>query len=195
MSEITEETALRRLKIGTTDIFLENLGPGKGKIIISDPYDGSYSTFWGSMGETIEEFILDLEFGYFHSNVNPHDDGVFDGKKTVTNFRKAIREEFTYELAWYKHLETQKELRKQLKSLESCDNQYDFFDAARTFADELDVSDIECKFDKEEFVLAIQELFSEPWHYFEMGPSRETRFLKKLFPELKKAIKKDLKKK
>ena len=195
MSGTLIDESIRRIKIDTTDIFLENLGPGRGKIIIADPYGGSYSYFWGSMGKTIEEFILGMDFGYFHKNVNPHDDGDFNGKKTVRNIRKTLREDFSYDLPWYEHMEAQKELREKLRELEQCENDYEFVDCAGSLAGNLDLFDIDSTFDRNNFRESVGRLMDEPWYYIEKGPSRNTLFLTALFPKLKNAIKKELKKK
>lgn len=183
---------IKRLKIGTTDIFLENLGPGKGKIIIADPYGGNYSNFWGSMGGTIEEFICSINFGYFDNKVNPYDRGVFDGKASVTNIRRFIREEYSYDLPWYENMEAQKELRAKLRELESCESGDWFVTKCERLADDLDLYDMDYK-DAESFRGLIRNLMSEPWHYIGTRPSSETLFLKKLFPKLQKRLKKDLK--
>lgn len=90
--KITVETiAVLKIKIDSTDIFLEELGQDKGKITVSDTYGHNYSSYWGSMGGTLKEFICEINESYFANNLlGASDMYEMDIKKTFAAIRKHI---------------------------------------------------------------------------------------------------------
>ena len=90
------ELKMNRFNIETADIILENYEQGQGKIIISDLYNGSFSFYWGSMGENIEEFLKSINSSYFADKLCANQ-FVFSGKQTAKEIRKYIREEMKYD--------------------------------------------------------------------------------------------------
>ena len=178
-------------KIEDTEIILQNYEFGQGKIIISNTYGYNFSTYWGSMRSSIEDFLLSINEGYFITKLSdPTDNGVFDPIGTVRNIRKYIREECKYDLPWYKHLEFQKSLRDELKEIERfCENEYEFVDYCQKFPNRLDYSSLD-RYDECEVKSLIDSIFKqEPWNFIEKCDSQKTKFLKKLFPKIKKHLK------
>ena len=179
------------IKIGETDIMLDDMGNGKGKITISNTYGYNFSYYWGSMGRSLREFLRETNESYFISNLlPPYDSGEFDGKKTMRNVRKFIKDEMSYELPWYKYMEQQKNLRERLNEIQRCESDRQFVDEMMRISQDVDGCYELDKYDREEFISALKMLECEPWHWIEMGPSDNERFLTKLFPKLQKELKK-----
>ena len=57
LEAIEVKTSIKHLRIENTDIFLEDISEGKGKITVSDTWEYNYSYYWGAMGGNISEFI------------------------------------------------------------------------------------------------------------------------------------------
>lgn len=180
---------LKHLKIGTTDIFLDNKGEGKGKITISDTsMDYNFSHYWGAMGCDLEEFIQGINEYYFSSKLNPGDNGVFCPKSTMRNVRKFIKEELSYELPWYSYLSAQKELRERLREIENaCNDEKDFIDYMMSLTDDLMCYDLNYQ-DETDFKGIIKVLGQEPWSWIEKVESPKTVWLKEFLPKLKKGL-------
>jgi len=195
MEIVTANNAIElvRLKIDETEIFLEELGENKGKIIIANPYGHNYSMYWGSMGGTLKEFIVSINSDYFSDKLLGHiSREVFCAKGTFRNVRKFIREELC--LPWYKHMEFQKDFREKLKQFEeNCieinSEQYFvdqfnyYFSTAPNFhliEDRWQMQDVESDFSN----------ISEPWHFIATKESDQTKWLKNLHKKLKKELKK-----
>lgn len=138
---------MNRFKIEDADIILENYENGQGKIIISDLYNGSFSYYWGSMGESIEEFLKSINSSYFADKLCSNR-FVFSGKKTAKEIRRYIREDMKYDLPWYKFQSGQKELRERLKEIERSDNQYEALSLIQGLPDNLMCFDMEYKEEK-----------------------------------------------
>ena len=181
---------LTTLKIEETDIFLDDQGNGRGKITISNSWGYNFSYFWGSMGSSLNDFLCGLDEGYFLNKLC-NNSSVFCGKSTARNIRREMRSELSFELPWFKHMEFQKEMRAEVKKIESIDSDYEFVGFAQSLADNLPYYLIDCKYDRKEVESAIQSFFSEPWHYIGNTDSNHAVFLKKLFLKLKEAIKKE----
>lgn len=183
---------MERIKIGNTDVFLEDYGQGKGKIIISNTYGYNFSYFWGSMGSNLREFLLRINESYFIGKLCSNSNGDFSGRKTVKAIRKAMREHNScWEIPWYKYMDAQKELRELLKDLEQCNEINSFYYECKSIIDNywgLHFSYDE-KHEKEEFESNVEALFSEPHYYFEYEDSNELIFLKRLFKDLQKELK------
>lgn len=41
---------IKKIKLKHVDVYLENFDYGQGKITLTNPYRGSFSHYWGSMG-------------------------------------------------------------------------------------------------------------------------------------------------
>lgn len=182
---------MRVIKVESTDVFLDDQGHGKGKITISDGWMGAYNYFWGAMGCSLEEFLLSINTSYFVDKLcrSPYQ---FDGKLSARNIRKHIRTELAYELPYWKFMQAQKELRKKIKELETCESANEFVDACCRLPDRLLCIDMSYN-EKQEFVGIIRAMFtSEPWHFIEESESREAIWLadmhSKIKVELKNAI-------
>lgn len=180
---------MKHIEIGNTDVFLEDLGNSKGKISITDTEGYNYSYFWGAMGDSLEKFLCRINEDYFAMKLRPMgDNGVIDLKLSVREIRKFIREEYAYELPWYKYMEFQKELREKLKEIEEYSySEEDFVRRCSEIPNSCWYS-LDYKAEKE-FVKIMECLFQEPWHFIVNGESKHTKFLKKLLPKIKKKLK------
>lgn len=178
------------IRIDNTDVFLQNMEKGQGKITISDTYGHNYSYYWGSMGDTLEDFIHRIDSCYFTKNLLGSEDSyVIDVKKTFRNVRRHIREEIR--LKWYMHVEFQKEMREQLNSfqedIEETQSERHFVDMFYKFIKDLPFYDIGDRYDSKR----IEEDFnsiSEPWYFIERKPSPEYEWLCKFHKKLKKEL-------
>ena len=181
------------ISIDFIDIFLIDYQPGKGKIIVSDTSWGyNFSHYWGAMGENtaLKEFLQQINSSYFVEKLSPRTNGDFDSKKTFRNFRKYIREEFSSELPWHKHMEFQKDLREEINNFEaSCCSENQFVGDWDYFVKyNLNYHLIDNEYDRKE----IESLFnniSEPWSFIEYKQPHEHIWLEKLHKKLKKKLK------
>ena len=175
---------MNRFQIQTADIILENIENGKGKIIISDLNNGSFSFFWGAMGDTIENFLKGINSSYFADKLcnNRFD---FSAKKTAKEIRRYIREEMSYELPWYKFQSAQKELREKIKEIERCDNQYEALSLIQGLPNNLMCFDLDSK-EEREFLSIISNMVScEPWNFLQNDYSREYKYLENLHAQIR----------
>jgi len=184
-----------RLKIETTDVFLEDFGEGKGKITLSDTYGHNYSMFWGAMGGSLSDFILRINSDYFADKLlGSTSMQVFDAKKTFREIRKFIREEL--DLPWYKHLDFQKDLREKIKQFEERCIEFEsdryFVDCfSQNIQDGPDFSLIENRWERESVENNFKGI-SEPWNFIQTRESENTKWLKKIHNLLKRKLSKDL---
>ncbi len=170
-------------KIGSTEIILRNESDGVGKIIISDLERGSYSHFWGAMGNSIEKFLCEINEGYFASKLC-NQQFSFSGKATAKYIRKYIREELSYDLPWYEYMTFQKQFRAKIKELEEMQSEEQAF----YFISGLHEQDYDFdSFAEEREVRAVlKNSFSNDTHYFlQTDYSREYKFLEKLHKGIK----------
>ena len=179
------------LQIGHTDVFLENQGEGRGQITVNDRERGTYQSYWGSMGSSIEDFMLRINEHYFTSNLlRPGNGRVFDAKGTFASVRKFIREELG--LPWYEHLEFQKDLREKLKNFQdNCEE----INSDRYFVDSFGfyigtMPDFYLIGDRYERGRVEKDFnnISEPWHFIATKPSKESLWLQSLHTKIKKRI-------
>lgn len=181
------------LKIDDTDVFLQEIGPGQGKITISNTWGYNFSFYWGSMGGTLKEFLLEINQSYFCSKLmGPKNDTTIDAKRTFTEVRKHIRQDILY---WWEHMEFQKHLREELNSFqrETDENGSKYFvDYWSNFINRLDFSLIEDRYDAKRCEENFRNI-SEPWHFIVDKPAPEYIWLEKLFMKLQKEIKKQQK--
>ena len=176
-----------KIKIKDADVFLENLGKGKGKITISSLNYGSFNFFWGSMGSNLEEFILSINSDYFASKLSTKS-YTFDPKGSTKSLRKHIREELSYDLPYYKFMTAQKEMRKAIKKLEFVSSADEFISRMIDIPDNLMCFDLNHQEEKE-FKSIIRGLFFEPWHFISEKHSKEYDWLYGFHKELKKHLK------
>lgn len=179
------------LKIEGTDIILQDLEKGQGKIIIANTYGFNFSYFWGAMGSSLSEFILGIDSVYFCKNLLPPSDrGVLDAKGTFKNIRDHIKNEMY--LPWYNEMEFQKSMRESLKEFQNecteTQSEHFFVESWDRFINNLDYYLLDDSNVEDSF-----KGICEHWHFIEKGPSEGEIFLQKLFPKLQKEIKKTLK--
>lgn len=184
---------MERIKIKNTDIFLEDYGDNKGKIIISNTYGYNFSYYWGSMGSNLKDFLLRINEGYFIDKLSTDRQGKFSGKKTVQAIRKAIKNQDGWDIPWYEHMPAQKELRELLKSLEQCDEVNSFYYECEKITDNYwDIHyNRKKRYESEEFTENVKNLLSESHYYFQYVDSNEHIFLKQLFKDLQIELKKN----
>lgn len=182
---------MKNFKIDSTDIIItDDEVVGQGKLIISDPYMGSYSHWWGSMGGTMEEFLCSINKHYFTDKMLGYTSGQeYSPKLTMRNVRKYIKTEMTWELPWFRFMESQKELRRRLGEIQSYDSQDMFVNLMCSLKD--DVLCMETNdYEEREFKEALEVLGREPWHFIATEPTRNAQWLGKLHGKIVKAIKK-----
>jgi len=177
---------MEKIYIGETKIILDDLGEGRGSIMISDGYN-AYDHFWGSMGGTLNEFILHINNGYFASKMLGHrDNDEYDAKTSLRNVRAQLKED----LPWYEYMSAQKELREELRALKYCLSKEEFVNEMSNLPDRLICYDLD-RHEETEFLDIIRNgICSEPWYFLGTKPSREYNFLADLLPKLQKHIKK-----
>ena len=193
-----EAANITKIKIGQdTEVYLEEHGENRGKIIITSWNGNNYSYFWGSMGGTLRSFIGRINKEYFASTLmGAKNNNVMDVAKTFRAIRRYIPKELG--LQWYQHLEFQKHMREVLNDFQKeCENneafQPDQFFVdrfSRSFIDNLDYYLIKDKWDEKEIRELFKQGFSEPWHLIENSPSPAYTWLEKLHGELVTEIKK-----
>lgn len=179
----TDKT-MNRFKIETADIILENYETGKGKIIISDLNHGSFSFYWGAMGESIEAFLKGINSSYFADKLcnNRYE---FSAKQTAKEIRKYIREEMKYDLPWYKFQSAQKELREKIKEIERSENQYEALSLIQALPDNLMCLELSHK-EEREFNRIVRDMVStEPWNFLQNDYSQEYRYLEELHKRIR----------
>lgn len=176
---------METLKIDTTNIFLEDLGDGKGRITISDDYRGAFNHYWGSMGCSLNEFLINIDSCYFAGKLC-RTRTEFDAKKSVSNIRKYIKTELSTELPFWKFMPAQKELRESLNELEDCETSNEFIDQCLALPGNLFCFGLD-RDEEEEFKSIIAEVFTcEPWLFIEEVDSSEVKWLMSLHGKIKK---------
>lgn len=179
---------MKHIKIDEYDVYLVDYQIGQGKITISG-YDKAYTYSWGSMGSDISDFIMSINSDYFADKLCS-DKFTFDPKASVSSIRRYIKEEMSYELPWYAFMAGQKALRKKIKELESCTNQYEFVDMCLSIPNRLIITeDFKPWEDEDEFIKIVKSIFEcEPWNFIVNSPSFEYVWLKQFHLKLKKEI-------
>jgi hypothetical protein len=181
---------LNIIKINETEVLLQNYEHGRGKIIVSDLYNGSYSYFWGSMSKSLEDFLMSINAGYF-AGCLCRDKYKFSGKETAKNIRKYIKTEMSNEFPWYKHFNAQKQLREVLKDIERCDNQNDALYEIESIYKKVDDFDNADYDESRRLENYIKDHFNnEPWYFLDTEPSDDYIFLLRLHKDLVKQLKK-----
>ena len=179
-----------RIKIDNTDIFLEDMGNGQGKITISDTYGHNYSMFWGAMGMPLRAFLRQINADYFVNKLlGSASCTEVDVKRTFSAIRKHIREAI---LPWYKNLDFQADMREKLNSFQNecaeCPSEHFFVDNFYSFIKRLDYYLIDDYSYDKEFVEEEFKSISEPWGFIVTKKNRECLWLEALHAKLKKAL-------
>lgn len=149
-------------------------GDGQGQIKIHTP-ERVYSHYWGSMGTHIVDFVTHINQGYFLSKLNPRDNGDFCPRKTLRNIRKFIK----HEVPWYQDIDAQKELRQELKEIESGNE-----NLALYVMNNLSVTDAQ----GDQLREAINTIKADPWHFLGRTASAQDIWLGALFRVLQKQL-------
>lgn len=179
-------SSIQKIRIGNTDIFLEDMGEGKGKITVSDTYGYNYSMYWGAMEGTLSEFIKRINSDYFANKLSgAADSQVFSSKLTFRELRKHIRTEI---LPWYKHMEFQKDMREKINDFEQeCESEEGFVNSWPWFIRGLNYYLIDNRFDRENIEDEFKSII-EPWHFIHTEESPAYKWLKNLHIKLKKQL-------
>lgn len=183
-----EKIYLKRCKV-----LLDDLGNNAGEVtVIGDMR--TYSYYWGSMADSLKDFLIGTSPSYFASKlIHYNDENVFDAKGTISEVRRYIREDLIYDLPWYNFMSAQKELREKLKELEQCSSQEEFVHEMSNLTDGLDCDDLTYLEGREFRSLLDDTICTEPWHFIRMKHSREYKNLESVLPELQKILKKQKK--
>lgn len=188
-SEIKTTTeSVTHLKIGGTDVFLQDYTPGSGKITLSG-FNANYSYQWGAMGGNITQFLQSINSEYFANKLlGAKSIYTFDIGATFSALRKKIAKEF---LPWYKHMEFQKEMRHIISEWQSCCSTSDYFVSAfnSSFVDRLPYHLIENRYERETIEAEFKSLGCEPWHLIAETETAEYKWLKNFHGRLKKELK------
>ena|ERR1044072_5336499 len=187
----TTVTQVEKLKIGDVEIYLEDFGEGKGKIILSNPSSTSYSYYWNAMGGSLKEFLCQLNGEYFaRCLIGANDRFVIDWKKTFAEVRKHIRNELS--LPWYSNMEFQIEMRHRLNRFQRNCVEYNTaeyfvhgFDY--DFVNRLDFYLIE---DNREYLEKDFKRIDEVWHFLVKKEGPEYLKLIDLLKKLQKILNK-----
>jgi hypothetical protein len=184
---------IKRIKIDNIDVFLEDMGANKGKITISDTYNHNYSYFWGSMGGTLEDFICNINSGYFADKLMGYKTNyTMEVKKTFAAVRKYIKNEIG--LSWFEHLDFQKDMRERLKDFqqvcEEMDSRYFVDNFFNSFVNRLEYWNIEGRFDRERIEKEFKGI-SEHWYFIVEKPNEEYLWLERFHKKLKRALRKE----
>jgi len=185
---------MEHIRIGHTDVILDEFGDGKGKIIISNDecgYDFSY--YWGAMGEstTLKQFIQRIGSDYFVGKLSHRTKGKMNVRKTFARLRADIKESLQGELQWYEHMEFQKHFREALREFQSgIVEENEFIRRVQDFYTELNFYLIQDRGEREKLECLFKDIFpqSEPWRFIIHDAHPEDIFLEKLHAKLKKAL-------
>ena len=174
--------------IGGTEIILENKGENQGQITVNDKDKGTYQMYWGAMGGTIEDFLLQINSDYFTDKLlGVMSTQTFDCKGTFAAVRKFIRQEI--DLPWYKHLDFQKNLRDELNYFQERCTEYNsdqyFVDHFSDYLDRrLKFFLIDDRWERERIEKDFKNI-SEPWHFIQTKESDTAKWLKSLHSKIK----------
>lgn len=172
------------LRIGATDVILTDYEPNQGKIIISNSPNLNFSYYWGSMGGTLKEFLLDINESYFINKLHPASHGDIDINKTMSAVRKWWKEESG--IAWYQEMDLQKQLRDEFNIIQNhCDSEQYFVELMYKIPKAFYFPKTMFKTDFED---ALDALSYEPWNFIVHGEHREHKWLRDLFYAIRNEI-------
>lgn len=177
---------MKTIKIDKTDIFIDDHSPGKGKITVSDPFRGAFTSSWGAMGGDLSEFLCSINADYFASNLTTNT-YVFDGKQSAKNIRKHLRTEMYGELPWYKFMQAQMQMRDKINELERCSTGEEFVFMCNNLIGSIYIDSFQ---EEQEFKEIIESVFtSEPWNFIGEKHSPEYLWLIELHKKIKSELK------
>lgn len=178
---------MEHFRIDYADIFIDDQGEGRGKIIIADSYnDYNFSYFWGAMGnKSMVEFLIGTSGCYFSGKLcgTRYDRQVIDMKATLTNIRRAIREEFK----WFEYMPFQKELREKLKDFD-CESIADFYDRISDLPDRLYYDEVPYK-EEAAVKRRLESCFEDASYLIATKDSPAIKYLEILHEKLKAHLK------
>lgn len=176
---------MTRIKINSTDVILDDYGKGKGKVIISDDLNGSFSYTWGAMGGSLIDFIQSIDSTYFANKlIHPAGKYVFSPRLSVKSIRRYIKNEMSYELPWYQYMSGQKEMREQMRELEFCSSEHDFIASCHNLPDSLLCTDMTLDEERDFKGLLYSIFCEEPWHFIENTTSKTYNWLLQFHSQL-----------
>ena len=182
-----------RFKVDNVDVMIEDLGEGKGKILISDlNYGYNFSNYWGAMGDSIFDFLIRINADYFADKLGPYGAGEINTRKTMALVRKSLKEYFYSEFPWYVEKEIQQDLRDELKVMATDGFVSDdhFVSVIDRLEDNLNYYLIDNTYDRARAKEAIKASFSEPWYCIYHDEHKQITYLKKFHTKLVKKLKK-----
>jgi hypothetical protein len=169
---------------------LEDIREGAGRVSL---YIGhrEFPYTWGAIGSnSIKDFILDTDSSYFCGKLCPYEESsVFSAKASLRAIKRHIEQEFPY----YKHMAFQKDMRKHLKRLETCNDSEKFMSKFHDVVMySFDYRLIEDRYDREEVKLFFDSFKSCAWEYLETEPSGTYKLIDEMHKRLKAKLKKEL---
>lgn len=176
------------IKIGITDIILQDYEDGQGKIIISNfDFDYNFAYSWGAMDKDtdLRKFIKQIDSGYFANKLTGHIRQDIDVKATFADLRREIKEL----MPWYVNVEFQKDMRSKLRDYQyHTFSQESFVNGWDSFIDSLWFGDCDHHYYDKEEVESFFRGYCEHWNLIVTKPPKEYNWCVKLHKELKKII-------
>lgn len=174
-----------QIRIGSTDVIMNDFELGQGKLIISDDNFGyNFSYYWGSMGKgtNLKTFISEISSDYFVGKLGPNDRGDIDIKKTIQGVRKEWSD---HGYPWYEYMDKQKDLRRELRYIENhCHDDRDFVDRMNRLDEEFKpLYSRKC-----DFYQSMYCILSEPWNFIVNKEHKQNSWLKEFHVKLKHAL-------
>lgn len=182
---------IQKLRVGDHFVYLEDLGPNQGKVIVTSNSGQSWSYYWGAMGGDLKEFLCRINGDYFANNlIVAGNRGQLDVKRTFTEVRRFIREDLGVTYFKYKAFET--DVRTRLRLFQQLCEEYPsketFVTGFRSqFVDLLDFYLIGERSAEARMEREFKGLH-EPWNFLVTKPSQEYKNLKRLHGRLVKAL-------
>lgn len=179
------------IKIGTTDIILQEFSEHSGKIIISDDKWNNFSYQWNAMGNPLKQFLCDIGSDYFVRNLSNKRHGEINMRKTM----KAVRHWWKHEsgIKWYEYMDFQKDLREAFNEIErNAESANDFIDLMGNLKNDLYIHTMDRDYKSESIKSSLKSLGTEPWYFIVEDEPREYKWLADLHKKLRKELQKQL---
>lgn len=174
------------IEIGNTDVILQDLGKGRGKIIISDTDRGSFSYYWGSMGTNLKEFIKGLNADYFCGKMCEVQE--FCSERTMHNVRELFEEGIEGNVFIMENPSLLEELNEAISGIDDCYDDRDAVNYMGGLIDGLLCYGIDWE-DEQDYKESLEEiLYDEPWQHLGHRKSNDYLFLEQLLKDLKEYI-------
>lgn len=187
----TEEVQIQKLHLRDHVVYLEDLGPNQGKVIVTSGSGQSWSYYWGAMGGDLKAFLCRINGDYFANNlIVAGNRDQLDVKRTFTEVRRFIREDLGVTYFKYKAFETDVRTRLRLFQLfcEEYPTKETFVNGFRPqFVDLLDFYLIDERSAEARMEREFKEI-REVWNFIVTKPSQEYKNLKRLHGRLVKAL-------